>query len=165
MTKDKVLSWRMIEVYLKSIGIIADFDIQRVKEIFNQGIFLCPEELKTIFISNYIESDGKEQFKDLWLFSDNHLIEALDFSKGKNFVLEITVFIDNIQTISIDSDNLDFSKISKDDSKLRIKYYMLNQFSCDQIAAGLNCDVLKSIYIKYIKPNLVGGGPSGPHYT
>ena len=163
MAKDKVLSWGMIKDYLKSIGMIADVDTQRTKEIFSQGKFLCPEELKAIFISNYKETDGKEQFKDLWLFSDNYLIEVLNFIKQETFKLEITILRNNIQSVSIEPYNLDFSQKPKDDSRLRILFYTFNEFSCDQISTGLNCDVLKFIYIKYIKPNLARGESSGLH--
>ncbi len=68
MAKGKILSWGSIKDYLKSIGIVSDVDIQRVSELFSQGKVLCPETLKNIFVSNYKESDGKEQFKDLWFF-------------------------------------------------------------------------------------------------
>ena len=68
---------------------ISDVDIQVVKEVFAQGKVLCPEELKTIFISDYKETDGKEQFKDLWLFSDNYVIEAMNFSKQEIPKLEL----------------------------------------------------------------------------
>ncbi|MBA7627667.1 hypothetical protein ES703_35134 [subsurface metagenome] len=163
MAKDNVLSWVTIKGYLKSIGMISDVDTQRTKEIFSQGKFLCPEELKAIFISNYKETDGKDQFKDLWLFSDNYLIEVLNFTKKETFELEITIFSNNIQSVSIELYNLDFSQKPKDDSRLHILFYTLNDFSCDQISTGLNCDVLKSIYIKYIKPNLVRGASSGLH--
>jgi hypothetical protein len=161
MAKGNVLSWGMIKGYLKSIGMISEVDIQRVREIFSQGKVLCPEELKTIFISNYTETDGKEQFKDLWLFSDNYVIEALNFGKQETLRLEMTIFSNNIEAVTIETKNLDFSQKAKDDSRLHVEFYTLSVFSCDQIASGRNCDALMSIYKKYVKHNLVRGQSSG----
>jgi len=161
MAKSNLLTWDSIKGYLKSIGMVSEVDIQRVREIFSKGKFLCPEELNMIFISNYIETGGKVQFKDLWLFSDNYLIEALNFSKQETLRLEISVFTNNIQGTSIEIDNIDFSQKAKDDSKLHIVFYTYSDFSCDQIASGGNCDVLMSIYKKYIKHNIVAGRPYG----
>jgi len=160
MVKVNPLSWLSIEGYLQSIGMISDVDIQVVKEIFSQGKFLCPEELQTIFISNYKETDGKEQFKDLWLFSDNYVIEATNFSKQETPKLEMTIFSNNIQAVTFETNNLDFSQKAKDDSRLHVVFYT-SIFSCDQIASGRNCDALMSIYKKYIKNNLVRGQSSG----
>ena len=155
------LSWPSIKGYLQSIGMISDVDIQVVKEIFSQGKFLCPEELKTIFISNYKETDGKEQFKDLWLFSDNYVIETINFSKQETPKLEMTIFSNNIQAVVFETNNFDFSQKAKDDSSLHVVFYTFNDCSCDQIASGRNCDALMSIYKKYIKNNLVRGQSSG----
>jgi len=161
MAKGNSLTWPLIKGYLQSIGMITDVDIQVVKEVFAQGKVLCPEELKTIFISNYKETDGKEQFKDLWLFSDNYVIEAMNFSKQEIPKLEMTIFSNNIQVVSFEAKNLDFSQKAKDDSSLHVIFYTYNIFSCDQIASGRNCDALMSIYQKYIKNNLVRAQSSG----
>lgn len=143
--------------YLKSIGMVSDIDIQRVSELFSQGKVLCPEGIKTIFVSNYKDSDGKDQFKDLWLFSDNYVIEVQNFNKKENPKLEMTIFSNNIQAISIEANNLDFSQKAKDVSKLHLVFYMFSDFSCDQIASGVNCDTLMYIYNTYVKHNLVRG--------
>lgn len=161
MTESNVLSWGKVENYLESIGMISDVDIQRVKEIFYQGRVLCPEELKSIFISNYQETGGKQQFKDLWLFSDNYVIEALNFSTLETVKLEMTIFSNNIQSVAFETNNLNLSQKAKDNSRLHIEFYTLSDFSCDQIASGRNCDALMSIYKKYVKHNLVRGQSLG----
>jgi hypothetical protein len=160
MVKNNVLTWDNIADYLESIRMVSDVDINRVREIFSQGKIICPEELKRIFVSNYKESDGKEQFKDLWLFSDNYVIEALNFSALENVKLEMTIFNKNLLSISVEAENYDFSRKAKDESKLHIVFYTLGIFSCDQIAYGVNCDTLMLIFNKYIKHNLVRGQSS-----
>ena len=165
MTKASLLTWHSVEKYLESIGMISDIDISRVREVFNHRKILCPEESKMIFISNYTDTDGKDQFKDLWLFSDNFLIEVLNFNKQETLNLGITMFSENIQSVSIETSNLNILQSAKDDSKLRIVFYTLTEFTCDQLAYGRNCDVLVSIYKKYIRPNLVRVQSSSLHLT
>jgi len=155
MAKPNLLSWNSVRKYLESIGMVSDIDIKRVRGIFDQRKVLCPEGLNKIFISNYVDTDGKDQFKDLWLFSDNFLIEVLNFSKQETLNLEITVFSKNIHGISIETNNLNIFQGAEGDSKLHITFYTRNEFTCDQLAYGRNCDVLMSIYKKYLRPNLV----------
>ena len=157
MAEPNVLSWQSVKSYLVSIGMISDIDINQVREIFNQGQVLCPEELKMIFISNYRQTSGKDAFRDLWLFSDNCLIEVAGFNKQETLRFDVTKFHKNIHTICVETSNLNFSHSATDDSKLHIESYTLNDFSCDQLAYGCNCDVLMSIYKKYLIPNLVSG--------
>jgi hypothetical protein len=160
MVKNNALTWDKIEYYLESIQMVSDIEINLVREIFSQCKFICPEELKYIFISNYKESEGKEQFKDIWIFSDNYVIEALNFSTLQNPKLEMTIFDKNIMSVSVEAENYDFSLKTKDESKLHIEFYTLGMFSCDQIASGVNCDALMHIFNKYIKNNLVRGQAS-----
>ncbi len=160
MVKNDSLIWGNVEGYLKSIGMVSDVDIQRVKELFNQVKVLCPEELKNIFVSNYKDSDGKEQFKDFWLFSDNYVVEAQNFSIQEKPQVEMTIISKNIQSVLIEANNFDLSQKAKDVSKLHILFYTLSNFSCDQIASGLNCDKLLDIFNTYVKHNLVRGQSS-----
>ena len=157
MAKSDALSLDMIKVYLQSIGMISEFDIELSEKIFSQGKVLCPEEFKTIFVSNYKEKDGKEQFKDLWLFSDNYLVEALNFNKNEPLELGVVIISNNIQSVSIETKNFDSFKQANDNSSLRIEFYTYSEFSCEQIAHGRNCDALMAIYNKYVKPNIVRG--------
>ena len=155
MAESNALHWGNIEEYLGSIGMRSDIDIQLTKGIFSQAKLLCPEEFKDIFVSNYNQKDDKEQFKDVWLYSDNYVVEALNFNKQESPALELAIFSKNIQSILIETKDFDLSKKAKDNSRLHIKFYTYSDFSCDQIAFGSNCDTLKYIYKKYVKHNLV----------
>ena len=155
MAKSNALNWYTIQRYLSSIGMESDLDIELTKRILAQAEFLCPEELKDIFVSNYKQEDGKEQFKDVWLFSDNYVVEVLNFNKKESPELEMSIFDKNIQDVSIETKDFDLSKKAKGDSRLHIKFYTFSDFVCDQIAFGSNCDTLKHIYKKYVKHNIV----------
>jgi len=88
------------------------------------------------------------------------LVLHCNFSKQETLNLEMTILSNNIQSVSIQTTNLDLSQKAKDDSSLRVQFYAFTDFSCDQIAFGRNCDALMSIYEKYVKHNLVRGQSS-----
>ena len=148
MRRNSRLTWDRIKVYLKDLGITARLDVERVKEIFGLGEGLCPEPLRTIFISNYLESNGKEQFKDLWLFSDDYVVEVLEFSRRETPRLEMTIFTGNIMYVVLEAKDFDFSKKAQGGSKLRVKFGTLGLFSCDFAAFGQNCNTLSHIWLE-----------------
>lgn len=160
MKKNNVLTWNTVEVYLESIGILSDIDIKRVRKLFSQAGVLCPEQLKDIFISNIKSNDGKEQFKDLWLFSDNYLIEVLNFISAEKPQMDMININKNIQVVSVEAENFELLNNAQAISKLRIQFYACNVFNCDQVASSLNCNKLISIFNTYVKHNLVSGQAS-----
>lgn len=161
MAKSDKLNWQKIKTYLLTVEMKSSIDIERVKELFNLGKVMCPEELGEIFVSNYIESEGKEQYKDLWLFSDNYVLEVLNFARQATPTVEIIMFTDNLMYISVETKNYHFAKKAQKDSTLRVKPVTLGQFSCDMLATGQNCDTLYYIFKKYLKDNLTRGQSSG----
>ena len=162
MTKNtKNLNWKGIKSYLDSIEMISEVDIDLVEEIYFQGRIICPEPLKTIFISNYEEPNGKDQFKDLWLFSEKYVIEILNFNKQDTFKYDMTIYKKNIENITIDESNYDLSKKADTTSRLHIIFYTFGQFTCEMISQGINCDYLFSLYKTYLIPNLLAPYLSG----
>lgn len=158
MPEASLLSWDVIRQYLDSIAVTSNIDIERTRDLFSQAQTLCPEKLRTIFISNYVEADGKQQFKDLWMFSDSYVIEVLNFAKEEIPKLDMTIFSKNIQGVEVQAQNFNLSHHAISNSKLHIVFYMLNDYSCDQQAFGQNCNSLFSLFKKYIRPNLARGG-------
>jgi hypothetical protein len=162
MSRIKGLTLENIDKYLNSINLISSVDIQRIHEFFLKTQMICPDKLREIFISNYNESDGKVQFKDIWFFSDSYVIEVLNFVTEENAYLEISKIKDNICDVTIQSNSFDFSKKADNNSKLHISIYTLGGlFNCDCLAYGVNCDYLMSIYNRFIKNNIsLGSGSS-----
>jgi hypothetical protein len=137
----------------------AEVDFLRVTELFHQGEALCPDKLKDIFVSNYKDSDGKDQLKDLWLFSDKYIIEVQNFIRQEKPMLDMTVISKNIQNVSIEASNFDLKK-ARAISKFHMTFYTYSNFSVDQIALSLNCEKLLRIFQKYVQGNLVEGQSS-----
>jgi hypothetical protein len=155
MKMNSKLTLSGIADYVETLGMEAQRDIQRVNEIFSLGKKLCPERLRVLFISNYRESNGKERFKDLWLFSDNYVIEALNFLMAETPKLEMTVFSQNMSYLTVEAQDYDLSGKAKETSRLRIRFVTFSGFECDCTAFGENCYTLNDIFNNYIKGNLV----------
>ncbi len=160
MAKSDKLNWQEIKTYLLTIAMKSSIDIERVKELFNLGKVMCPEGLRAIFISNYVESEGKEQYKDLWLFSDNYVLEVLNFARQATPTVEMTIFTDNLMYISVETKNYQFSEKAQKDYTLNVKLVTQGRFECDFLATGQNCDTLYYIFKKYLQSNLTRGQSS-----
>ncbi len=155
MTDTNAIRWGSIHRYLTSIGMKSDIDLQLTKGLFSQATSMCPEAIAQVFVSNYDQQDNTQQFKDLWFFSDNYVIEALNFTKTRPVKLELSIYSRNIQCVRIETTDFDFGKKATPASRLHVEFYTFSDFVCDHIAFGTNCEVLWSIYSTYIKPNIV----------
>lgn len=161
MAKSDKLNWQKIKTYLLTMEMKSSVDIERVRELFSCGQLMCPEKIRAIFISNYTESEGKKQYKDLWLFSDNYVLEVLNFARQETPKVEMTMFTDNLLYISVEVKNYHFAGKAQKDSTLHVFVTMLTRFECDFLATGQNCDILYSIFEKYLKNNITRGQSSG----
>ena len=161
MVANNKLTWNKLNKYLHDLGIKSTNDIKRAREVFELGKYMCPEVLREIFISNYRESDGKEQFKDIWFFSDNFIVEALNFIKIEIPKVEITTYTNNLYFISIETQNYNFGQEAQKDSILHIMFLTMNRFECDIRATGQNCNTLRSIFKRFIKNNIARPGQLG----
>jgi len=156
------LRWEDVLSYLEiTIGMESDLDLERVNALFNLAEHICPEELRLLFVSNYLDTAGKAQYKDLWFFSDSYVMEVLNFAKIETPVAEMTILNQNLQYISIESKDYSFKEKVKITSTLHIQTVTLGRFECDFLATGRNCQTLHHIFDKYLQCNLVRGQSSG----
>lgn len=162
MEENRELNWDTVSGYLiRDLEMKANTDINRVQEIWRLGKNLCPEQLKAIFISNYLESVNKEQLRDLWLFSNDYVVECQNIFRMETPILEMAVYSKNIRSVKVETQKFDFSNNPTVDSKLRISFITHGRFGCDFLALGQNCQKLKVIYDNHIKDNIVRGQSAG----
>ena len=72
--------------YLENIGISNDSLKNKISEIisyFNK--FYSNEDLRDIFVSDYIDQDGNRNYTSLWLIYEDRICEA------KNFINEVDI--------------------------------------------------------------------------
>ncbi len=54
--------------YLKSIGIKAGSLLDQIESIYEFYLEMCPDEITDIFVTDYIDSEGKREYENLWFF-------------------------------------------------------------------------------------------------
>ncbi len=140
--------------YLESIGIKGGVLIDRIESIHEFYLKMCPDEIVDIFVTDYIDSDGKREYENLWFFSDRYVMEAKGFAAGKED-FEIAPIKGRVAYCGIKKQDYDF-KEATEKSRLYLVIKLDIIVDGDLKAAKENCDALRDIILKYVKPNLKG---------
>jgi hypothetical protein len=138
--------------YLESIGIKGGVLLDRLESIHEFYSKMCPDEIVDIFVTDYIDSDGKREYENLWFFSDRYVMEAKGFANGKDD-FDITPIKGRVVHYVIRKQHYDF-KEATEKSRLYLEFRLDTEANGDLKAAKENCDVLRGIILKYVKPNL-----------
>lgn len=138
------------KIYLISIGITNTL-IKRIEEIYNFYQKLCPEEITTIFVTDYINEDGTREYENLWFFSKKYAMEAKEFIVEDDF--DMAQIQNRINYWNIKKDNYDFKK-PEEGSRLYLHIGFNPDLTADLKASKENCDYLKKIFLEYVIPNV-----------
>jgi len=116
---------------------------------------MCPEKIEDFFISEYSKKNGQHVFNSLWFFSQKYWLESKRLMSSE-YNLDINCMYGNIDLVEITYEHYDPLKPSKttDDSKLRMEGNC-GVATFDFVATKSNCTKLWSMFLKYVKPNLV----------
>ena len=139
--------------YLDSIGITGLY-LDRVKEILDFYQRLFPDQIKDIFVSEYVQEDGTRKHQGLWLFSTTSIMEAKDFLRKDKDDFDFMFIRNQVKYWTIEKTEFDFDIATKS-SRMNITCSMQNSsLSCYFKASAENCEHLKLIFNKYILPNI-----------
>lgn len=138
--------------YLNSIGIIGNL-IERIEEIYNFYLEICPEEIEDIFINEYISEDGSREYESVWFFSDNYVMEAQNITKNDADAFDCLRIKNSIIRWEIKKQDYDFHEFSGK-SRFNINTRFTNGIIGDMKSSQQNCNHLKEIFQKYIVPNI-----------
>jgi hypothetical protein len=134
------------ETYLKSIGIDGPF-LERTTTVFDFVEKIYKDELKDIFVSEYIDSENNRQFESLWIFSEHKIFEARNFLNEDD--LDCTSLPTEIQYWRMKKAEFDFDNpLPK--SRLSLDITLINKYSCSFKASQSNCIKLKQIFNDYL---------------
>ncbi len=135
--------------YLKGVGITELF-LERTKNLIELLSSLINEEIMDIFISEYIDGEGKRNYDDILFFTKSRIIEA------RHFLTKDDYFFNCILTCPVSGfviipTEYDFVKAT-DKSKLNVNVYFRTELIINMKASRENCDYLKEILKKYFLP-------------
>jgi hypothetical protein len=136
--------------YLNVIGITKVL-FERIEMIYKFYQERCPDEITSIFITDYIKEDESREYENLWFFSEKYCMEAKQFITEDNF--DITPIKRRVCYWRIQKKNYDFKKATEK-SRLYLEFKLDTGISGTFKASKENCDYLREIFIKYIALNL-----------
>lgn len=137
--------------YLNNLNIT---DTLRVRIEYIYKIFkeMCPDKIVDIFVTNYIKEDGSKEYENLWFFSTKYTMEAKNFIRIDDF--DISPIKNRINYWKITMENYNYQSATQT-SRLFLKFRLAADVNCELKASEENCDYLRDIIQKYVKPNLM----------
>jgi hypothetical protein len=137
--------------YLNSIDINTETLTNKIEKTLRAAKRICPEEIQSIYISDWIQPEGQRAYGQLYLFTNTYIIESANFSTDTNVNIEMTVLKGRVKYVLVKYS--DYFEKANTASRLSIR------FDTDSAAFELkgakeNCDKLIEVYDKYVKPNI-----------
>ena len=136
--------------YLTSIGIgkpVAE-RVEAAYQFYKNILEMVDDEVKDIFITDYIKKDNSREYENLWFFSEKYVMEAKLFINMDDFDFMPSR---GLKYLRIDKQNYDF-KQATDQSRMSVEYGGQDMLSGELRASKENCDRLRYITIKYLMP-------------
>lgn len=137
--------------YLKRIGATEPV-INTVENIYKNCAEICPEEIKDIFISEYVGEEGQRIYENAWFISEKYLMEAKNFTNSENF--DLVSFSKKINRIKINKRDYEL-KNANTKSRIELSGIISVLITLEMKASKENCDQLMKIIKKYFVPNIV----------
>lgn len=140
--------------YLGSIG-VTQTAMKRVIDVYNFYKPLCPEEITGIFVTDFINDEGRREYENLWFFSDSLVMEAKRFLTAEEF--DMVPFRNSVARWEIKKQDYDFERAT-DESRFSLEFSIgevgIATLGAEFRASKENCDFLKDIFLKYVVPNV-----------
>lgn len=137
--------------YLNEIGITGLFQ-DRAIEIFSFYNKLYPDSIQDIFVSEFMDEEGKRQYENIWFFTSTSMMEAKQFLTEDSF--DEAPYVKKIKHWIIEKKEYDF-EIATETSRMNLDVSFESGISAVFKATGKNCSYLKDIFLRYVKPNLL----------
>ena len=137
------------ETYLKKIGFTTPF-LEKAERVYSFYFDIYGEQIEDIFVSEYVDDDGKRIFENLWFFTSYAVMEAKNFLFEDNF--DAMCHSNIIVLWRIKNTNIE-GNVFNSESRIYLTFSVPEDFHADYKASGNNCKHLMHIFHKYIKTN------------
>ena len=138
--------------YLKSIGFL-DPLLKRAAAILRFYREIVGIEIQTIFVSEYLDSNGTRVYEGLWVFSGEHLGEAKFF--GPTERIDLVPLKNNVGHWIAKKTAFEFGGTTTDASRLMVTCRLGEGRILGRMkASGPNCARLAEVLRKHIIPAL-----------
>lgn len=144
--------------YLTSIGVTELFQA-RAEAVVSFYEALYPNQLREIFVTEYVDKENKRQFENFWIFTDTLCLEAKKFLTQDDF--DASPLVGQVKYWSVKKEKYDFLEASVD-SRLTVYFSLVAGIVGELKASGSNCDHLKRLFLSYVVSNTVKRLQIGP---
>jgi len=143
-----------LETYLGELGGSTPI-IEKSMKMLKLAGSICPEKIEDFVVSEYAKKDGTHVFDALWFFSHKYCLESKRFVSDE-YNLDLACIFRNLDRVEITFVHYDPFEPNKTtaDSKLSV-IGQCGSWILDIKATKSNCSKLFSIFMKYLKPNIV----------
>jgi len=135
----------------KTVGLTGLY-LERAENAINFYQNPFPEDIKDIFVSEYIDKEGARQYENLWIFTSNMVGEAKRFITEEDFdatPIKNRIVYWRLKKIAFDG------KKATNDSRMTINISMDTDVRGELKASKENCMKLQGIFDKYLVPNAI----------
>ncbi len=137
--------------YLNSIDINTKILIDKIEKTLRAARRICPEEIQSIYISDWIQPEGQRAYEHLYLFTNTYIIESANFTTDTNVNIEITILKERVKYALVKYN--DYFEKANTASRLSV-FFITNGGAFKLTGAKENCDKLIEVYDKYVRPNI-----------
>jgi hypothetical protein len=136
------------------MGEVLSDRIAEIYKFYDENIMkTLGEEIKDIFVTEYISNKGVREYENVWFFTNRYAMEAKLFKMRDEF--DISPLAKEILYINIIKSNYEY-KCPNEESRLLIEYSASFNSNKGYLKASKeNCDRLMEITLKYLVPNLM----------
>lgn len=138
--------------YLKEFNLLDTPLQERINEIINYMVKISPEEIKDVFISEYITSEGQKVYENLWGITESFVLEAKNFRAEID--IDLTKYTNKLNYMQLKTESYDFENVNQN-SRMTLYLHITHGFSASFKATGLNCRKLDYLIKSYFKSNIV----------
>jgi len=139
--------------YLERIDLSSETLKRNVELVIDYAGKLCNDKIIDIFISDYYEADGSRGYGSLWLISEGYICEARNFRNTGEYDIDVAPIKHAITYYRTSIQDYDFKNATKE-SRIMVECVNENGTSFQLKACYENCDRLREVIDKYIKPNM-----------
>lgn len=134
----------------KTVGLTELF-LERAQDAIKFYNTLYPDRIENIFVSEYIDGEGKRQYESLWIFTGNLAGEAKQFLTEDSF--DSTPLKNRVVWWELKRTDFDGEKAT-DDSRMTIRVTFDTDIEGILKASGENCMQLQKIFNQHLFQNL-----------
>ena len=123
---------------------------KRIEDLLRRYIQSFQGRLEDMFVSEYM-LDGSPEYESVWFFSRQECAVVMDFVKSDAF--DIVRIERTVTYLHVEPRAYDFG-IPVGSSRLQVFFKTDNGFAGTLKASGANCEYLRDVMAKYLRPNM-----------